>query len=58
MITDPRAGLGGKAKAWTLLTHPHPRDPKAVESKHLSLPLPYPHTFFVFPLVWPVASLR
>lgn len=51
MIAVPRAGLRGKAEAWALPTHPHPRDPKAVESKHPFLLLPCPYTLF-FPPVW------
>lgn len=50
MITVPRAGLRGKAEAWALPTHPHPQDPRAVESKCPFLPLPYPYTL-LFPLV-------
>lgn len=57
MITVPRAGLRGKAEAWALLTHPHPRDPKAVESKHPLLPLPYLYAL-LFPPVWLVAFLQ
>lgn len=48
LITVPRAGLRGKAEAWALPTHPHPRDPKAVESKHPFLLLPT----LLFPPVW------
>lgn len=57
MITVARAGFRGKAEAWALPTHPHPRDPKAVESKHPFLPLPYPYPL-LFPLVWLVVFLR
>lgn len=56
MITVPRAGLRGKAEAWALPTHPHPRDPKAVESKHPFLPLPYPYTL-LFPSSWLLVCL-
>lgn len=49
MIAVPRAGLRGKAEVWALPTHPHPRDPKAVESKHPFLPLPNPHILSIIP---------
>lgn len=47
LIAVPRAGLRGKAEVWALPTHPHPRDPKAVESKRPFLPLPNPHTLSI-----------